>query len=74
MWVDSNEKATTELQEGDLDQADLRYDNSAQTKHIGRREKTQVLSSVRVKFCRLDNTQCYTWNKHRIITSGLRLH
>lgn len=47
MWVNSNEKATTGLQEGDLCQVDLRYGNSAQTKQMGRTEKVEVLSSVK---------------------------
>lgn len=47
MWVHSNEKVTTELQEGALYQVDLRYCNFEQTKHVGRTEKGQVLSSVK---------------------------
>lgn len=43
----SNEKATPELQAGALYPADLSYDNSEQTKHRGRREKGQVLSSAK---------------------------
>lgn len=46
MWVYGKEK-TTGLQEGDLYQVDLRYDNSAQIKHMRRTEKVQVLSSVK---------------------------
>lgn len=47
MRVHSNEKPTTDLQEGDLYQVDLRYNSSAQTKHMGRTENVQVLSSVK---------------------------
>lgn len=56
-------------------QVELRYSNSAQTKHMGRTEmyRFSVLSK-RVKFCRLDNTVSYMLNTYRIITSGLKLH
>lgn len=63
MWVHSNEKVTTELQEGALYQVDLRYGNFEQTKHMGRTEKGQVLSYVKEsQICRLDNTGSYTLN------------